>query len=68
MNRPKSGPAKPYSPAELAHFAEYREQRQLSAPRQCDRAAQCWVAKGPPAIDGTGYCVGCGGLPRALWP
>lgn len=59
----KTGPAKPYSDAELTHFAEYREQRH--APRQCARGEACWVANGPPAIDGNGYCLGCGGLPQA---
>jgi hypothetical protein len=65
--RPKSGPAKQYTEAEIAHFAEFREQRAELTPRECNHREVCWVTTGPPAISPSGHCLGCNGIPRMHW-
>jgi hypothetical protein len=61
--RSKTGPARAYSAAEIARFAQYREHRAPLTPRECNQGEVCWVAAGPPAIGPGSQCLGCGGTP-----
>lgn len=66
--RPKNGPARPYTVAEIEYFATFGEHRAPYTPQQCDRggaAGLCWAVMGPPAVSSHGQCLGCGGTPRA---
>jgi hypothetical protein len=69
MSKVKNGPARQYDDAELEHFARFREERERVQPVKCDYGKAkrlCWVAMGPPAINPSGYCLGCGGGPSPL--
>lgn len=63
-SRAKSGPGRPYTDVELAHFAQYRKHRELLRPAQCTYGDRCWVDQGPPAINPSGRCLGCNDTPR----
>lgn len=57
--RHKAGPQRAYSADELEIFSRHRDERARFRPEECVAGDKCWVERGPPAITGTGYCLGC---------
>jgi len=57
--------ARQYDPAELEHFASYRQERAAFRPRRCKGGERCWVTYGPPVINSSGVCTGCRSKPMA---
>lgn len=56
---------RPYSEADFALFASYRDQRARCRPLRCTGGSECWVEHGSPACTSAG-CVECHAMPLAL--
>ena len=55
----------PYSEAQLALFAQYRDKRVPYRPAKCKGSGKCWVELGPLGLSSAGLCLECRQAPRA---
>jgi hypothetical protein len=53
-----------YTEADRQLFAAYVPVRAEVRPRECTGGPNCWVERGPPAIDCNCHCLGCEGTPN----